>query len=1168
MLIPRRIAIAASGIRYSSNYLVSSNSQYFMYGSRFCLYVYKIPEMELCETISQGLDEFRITRLNPKQTDIAFTLNKSSKMFFINIKTHHYAGYAGKIDYPINDINYSESGDKLVISYADFSIFQIMDLEKNTVNTVMGNGTPTRIFSFVPGRPDIILFGGTNNDLYTMNLETGATKPEKIITKPYCIKFDPLNPTNCLIITKKRKWAYITYTDEVQLISYCSRDDIRMLAGDWIPAMPGHIITGDRDHGIVYVWAVASGKMVFSQQIGDGGVTNITAVSQKDFVICFGDGAIGVYDVTQKLFTLKVPKAHIDTIFSGSFLPSDPSIFATAGGDGRVCFWKMPTLTQQPGLSFTAEDSQLISLAFSDGGSYIATGSIKGVLKIHNIKTNQLLFDKQIHKSAIVSIQWNPKNPNLIACSSSDKFAHIIDLTTKAISVKISVKNEFRKLQWSPKNEALAIACGDGSLYVRLDGGTYFIIKGSNMPLYDVAWSPTDENLVASTDDGGNIILFDVKSKTTKVAKAHMAKARPIVWSPVKENLLISGGNDGTICFCDAKTMSIYRQVKVHAANIYSISIHPKYPSLIVTASKDCTVRLFSIDQMFPEEKLKCLLNNETFVGAKYSQTNGSEALEKLIHRISQDGIKIAFKENDLIHVRDLLRISRKRMRQQIQTLPEDQSQIVRIRKLHQAALDAADLALKSGHLKKYCELMFICGEFDLSLAIAPSVSFDFWQSLLMARERMVETPEEAEELLLIAGKPRDAIDHMINNELYESALLVTASLRERRYKPKTKTVHVKKSPVDEMSSIPFIKDDFQSEDYELYSIASKRSMRFALEGQPLISAASLLTVGDVDGAIWRLVHSGEIVWAVDLARATGRFNKYDKITELFFRYCAYNGKGQEAFQLLPNYLKINLMPLLVFPSDSEMNTFYVQNGMKSILEYTNQSKKGTQYSQIQSKMLSGRFDEAIQSIIEILKKIMSDTVFDFNEANKYVDLIRNCASHVDSSKLYWLVAVGLCHYFGLYYAFWHGYGMVAPALFWAFKQIAEATNEEWLLKRIEEASICAGVILSKSNLEKTKEFMNAYNLVDNQEVNAALNVRTNSQNVDGGCTVKSSDPGVNPTDLDFEPMISLCSNELVTGSPFILEDLKSRMTYDEALMFFESSPFSPLRTSRYTIPY
>ena len=68
--------------------------------------------------------------------------------------------------------------------------------------------------------------------------------------------------------------------------------------------------------------------------------------------------------------------------------------------------------------------------------------------------------------------------------------------------------------------------------------------------------------------------------------------------------------------------------------------------------------------------------------------------------------------------------------------------------------LEAANLYLKSGQLKEYCDVMVLLGDFEKALCFAPSVSIEFWQKIaeMQAEKEAGNVSEEAVETCLMAN--------------------------------------------------------------------------------------------------------------------------------------------------------------------------------------------------------------------------------------------------------------------------------------------------------------------------------------------------------------------------------------------------------------------------------
>lgn len=89
---------------------------------------------------------------------------------------------------------------------------------------------------------------------------------------------------------------------------------------------------------------------------------------------------------------------------------------------------------------------------------------------------------------------------------------------------------------------------------------------------------------------------------------------------------------------------------------------------------------------------------------------------------------------------------------------------------------------MKSGDIKRYCELMFIVGEFNMALSVASVVGYNFWQNLMIERAVMLRGTEEATELILVAGKPIKAIRKFLDIHRYDNQMRITTALRETNF--------------------------------------------------------------------------------------------------------------------------------------------------------------------------------------------------------------------------------------------------------------------------------------------------------------------------------------------------------------------------------------------------
>lgn len=1240
----KRISMAPGGAAVYGYTTITLNSKYFGYASHFSIFLYDINTFKLAESLCQGETRFSIIRLSKTNPDEIAILYMNGVLIIYDILER---ATKSKFQLPCKkntrylSMEYSPKGEELLVFMNESYDFIKVNLVENKFKVLIFPSVDVvKVYRQHPELEHVTLFGSVSSKLYVFDSESLTTNYASFSDHIYYLTFDPLNTMNCLMISKSPTWVIFSFLPVFNLISSSGNSPIKAKAGDWVPALPGHIVTGSSEHGILHVWTISNSQVVDTIQLEDPPIMAVSSISDKLVIVTFSDGLFGVVDITKRSYLYKINNAHRNTVFSCNILPTDSNILATGGADGQICLWSLPMLERKNRFTICNAGS-LMTTCFSPGGGYLAAGSFNGQVMIFSMKTFEKLFSEQLHKSSCLSISWSPHDPEIICTAGEDSQCHIYNIKDRKIVTTISVKSKFRKVQWSRKEKTIAISCCDGSLYVRMEGGAYQIIKGStNAPLFDVAWSPFHSNWIASTDDEGGVLIFDTENQTCKRAVEHKDKARPVIWSETIDYLLVSGGWDGNIILWDARTLTKLGIINAHSSHVYGLATHPDHPYLFVSSSRDETIRVWSFDRMFPSQKVNSLMNEGKFDAVKFCPFEGANDLVKLMHRIMHDGTRQSFNDGDLCHINDIIRLTKKRVSRMTSALPHEQSTLMRAKKARLSAIAAADLCLKSGDIKRYCELMFIAGEFNVALSAAPAVGYNFWQNLMMARAAMLKGTEEAAELTLVAGKPVEAIDQFLDIHRYDNAMLITAALRETNFVPRTKSVstknkNIKPTPQKQKQQtqqqpseiqnnnnnenetntnantntsadasatvsatvstsasvsvsasagvsagvsaspstnsiaqppLPFIRENFESaDDYGPYIVASKRSLQFAKNGKPLLSAAALLTVGDVMGASWRLLHCGELMWAVEVAHCMENFD--DKISDVIARYCIVNGCADEIFPTLSSKLRRKLAPLVPISTESERDKFYEKFEMKTTLQYFEEAKRARGISKVQFLLLCGHQNEAAMLAVQLLRSLITQGLYNYSDAMDIVQLIRNIyVPENDRKEPIWNEVVALCFYFGVYEAMWRGYDSIIERLVASTEEVINEFNFDYLKPKITEMKIAAALSLSKFKASVGKAYIETCKF-ESEAFNGIKQLADNVT-VDGGSTVAGLGTGNLPIHLSSNPIISVCSGLKIEGNVFYLEDGESAMSEEEALMWFEVNPFSPLKTHERLFPY
>jgi WD40 repeat protein len=1029
----------------------------------------------------------------------------------------------------------------------DSNVLHLYDIAANTDTTITIPGFSSVIkYCTHPGMAELLVVAN-QKAVYSIHLKGGSTSCYTESSCVHGIRFDPLNSMNCLVVQDSPTWVVLTFVPEYRIIAKSIREGISCCCGDWIQTMPGRIITGDSKRGILYYWAAASGDIIERVNVHDYGIVTMTRISPSAFALTFLDGMLGVYDVSERRLTKEINNAHTNTIFSCTFLPTDASVLATAGADGLVCFWSVPEL--RPIDKFTpSAKSRMLDLCFSPGGGYAAFGTTRGELIVYSMKTKAIIVQERLHKGSIVGIAWSPHDLSMIATASSDSKSCMYDIEKKKAIAVITLRAKLKRVRWSPKSRTVAIGCEDGSLYVRSEGGAYQVIPGTSSPLFDVAYNPFNETQVASVNDAGDILLFNTSSSSVEVWPGHSGPGRAVLWSPIIENVLFSGGYDGKLIMWNVPTKTKLTSIAAHPNHIYSLAIHPDHPMLLASVSRDETVRLWSVDRYLPKQKIQAVLSGDKFAIEKYCPFEGSSSLAKLLHRVLRDGIRCSFSGDDVCHVNDIVKVTRQRITKLTGAVPRDAQALSRAPAARQSLIDAADLSLKSGDVKRYCELLFIAGEHEKAVAAAPAVSFNFWQELIAMRSDMLKGSEQSAELALVAGQTDVAIDRLTALKEFDSVSLIVAALRGPAFAPRTKGRRLE----NQTEPRPYTQGTFDDPtDLTAYRIASRHARELIEHGAPLRAAATLLATGDVASSAWILLHCGELSWAKVVASC---MEMRSAIDNAFTDFCAYHGLADLITDKLSRSQQTELIPAIQFESFSARDRYYKKHGFGTMESYKHEASHTRGVKQIYNLILAGKEAEAQEVAVALVKPLIQSASWNFAEVAEIVDILRNVRNPIPQ-----FVAVSLVC--GIYRAMWRGYHQIVKSL---LQKLLEC-QIEWVSREVKTLQIAVALGLAQHNPEAGRAYASK---LENRDCEAFKALQGVTEGVDGGSRVRAQIAGINPVNPDCAQRVSICSGAGFDGNAFILEDGTTAVSADEALMWFEVTPFSPLKTHRRLCPY
>uniref|UniRef100_A0A6I8SY67 WD repeat domain 17 n=1 Tax=Xenopus tropicalis TaxID=8364 RepID=A0A6I8SY67_XENTR len=518
------------------------------------------------------------------------------------------------------------------------------------------------LFRWHPKKKGKVVFGHTDGSL---SIFQPGCKSQKHVLRPEslegtdeedpvtALEWDPLS-TDYLLVANLHNGIRLVDSESLSCITTFSfpsaAASVQCLA--WVPSAPGMFITGDSQVGVLRVWNVSKTTPIDNFKLKKTGFHALHVLNsppkKKTFlshsptknhhtsstseavppptltqnqafslppghaVCCFMDGGVGLYDMGAKKWDFLRDLGHIETIFDCKFKPDDPNLLATASFDGTIKVWDINTLTAvytSPG-----NEGVIYSLSWAPGDlNCIAGATSKNGGFIWDVKKGKMITRFNEHgKNGIFCISWSHKDSKRIATCSGDGFCIIRTIDGKVLH-KYKHPAAVFGCDWSQNNkDMIATGCEDKNVRV------YYLATSSDQPLkvftghtakvFHVRWSPLREGILCSGSDDGTVRIWDyTQDACINVLSGHTAPVRGLMWNTEIPYLLISGSWDYTIRVWDTRDGTCLDTVYDHGADVYGLTCHPNRPFTMASCSRDSTVRLWSLTPLISPLQINIL---------------------------------------------------------------------------------------------------------------------------------------------------------------------------------------------------------------------------------------------------------------------------------------------------------------------------------------------------------------------------------------------------------------------------------------------------------------------------------------------------------------------------------------------------------------------------------
>uniref|UniRef100_A0A8C5PQP5 WD repeat domain 17 n=2 Tax=Leptobrachium leishanense TaxID=445787 RepID=A0A8C5PQP5_9ANUR len=941
-------------------------------------------------------------------------------------------------------------------------------------------------------------------------------------------------------------------------------------------------------------------------------------------VCCFMDGGVGLYDMGAKKWDFLRDLGHIETIFDCKFKPDDPNLLATASFDGTIKVWDINTLTAvytSPGnegviysLSWAPGDLNCIAGATSRNGGFI-----------WDVKKGKMITRFSEHgKNGIFCISWSHKDSKRIATCSGDGFCIIRTIDGRVLHRYKHPAAVFG-CDWSQNNkDMIATGCEDKNVrvyYVATSSDQPLkVFTGHTAKVFHVRWSPLREGILCSGSDDGTVRIWDyTQDACINVLSGHSAPVRGLMWNTEIPYLLISGSWDYTIRVWDTRDGTCLDTVYDHGADVYGLTCHPNRPFTMASCSRDSTVRLWSLTPLISPLQINILADRpwEEIIGNTdramepgappllcgkvsrdikqevdkltgnsrgkklrwfsecFSPPGGNTNLWDLIAVLKgqDDSLLSQHYCKGIIHMKHLVSFKTSKAQELTTVKMSKFGGGIGAPSKEERLKEAAEIHLRLGQIQRYCELMVELGEWDKALSVAPGVSMKYWRKLMQRRaSQLMEEENDAVIPYCIAiGDVKKLVNFFTSRGQLKEALLVAQAACEGNIQ----SCHV---------SMPTVSptDTNNIEDYNelLHSVSKDLAEWYFQDGRAVLAACCHLAVDNIELAMGKLIRSNELELAVCVGAAIGESaaQTTQYALELLARKCmtvttcfpslGYRDLAADLLRMIPDNDLFLVKLCAFYPGcTAEINDIHSKCNLPSLEECIQLAdtshEDGSIFDAVKYYLLSAEPEKALPIGIQFVKDQISSSDWSLDSICPILDLLsyirtERLVLHKCSEVRNELLI--LCGYTGALLAIRRYYTSIVPALYEYTSQLLKR-REVCVPLQIEQLSLelDAWMACTRSSNKSSEDLPYTPPSEAQKKIYSSLLQKIREEPLKGLIGPDYVTGSNLPSHSDVH--ISCLTGLRIQGPVFFLEDGKSAISLNDALMWAKVNPFSPLGT-------
>lgn len=255
----------------------------------------------------------------------------------------------------------------------------------------------------------------------------------------------------------------------------------------------------------------------------------------------------------------------------------------------------LSSLADQSMATLTGNEALITSVAFSTNGSWVASGSTDGAVRVFDAATGEQPIQFRGHESPVYAVACSPGGQHL-ASAAADMSVRIWNMRTgDELALLEGHEGVVTSLAYGADGRTLVSGSSDGSLRLwnAVSGEELARIDVGDVSVDCVAISPGGAHVASGSDDGLVRLWDTATGELSWVSDLNAGFVNSLQFS-ADGSTMGSATEDGIVRLLNADDGSITAQLEGHAGFVSGVAFGPDGVSL-VSGSEDGTVRLWDL---------------------------------------------------------------------------------------------------------------------------------------------------------------------------------------------------------------------------------------------------------------------------------------------------------------------------------------------------------------------------------------------------------------------------------------------------------------------------------------------------------------------------------------------------------------------------------------------